>query len=436
MRRGRKNGIEVGDDALDIGPTARIEDYALERSVSDEYKTLLRMFKEDARGTTACVAILISPKTLLPVFISHYEHRLYVHDIAFGRVLVEGYYGDEDDNSGHDCLRQHMSPGSRDRSEREGGFGPLAYYGGAIVSAVKGGGCIFSEEGHRSSAASRAWRNFHQQDLARTVDVEGDEPEPETVYETDRVDPDQFLLAYYEAEGWPDGLEISDDPEDATYLAVEVEDAVRVSDLHPYFEESLSEEVRYSDDISYEYTGSSVGYGSRIRIRVTLSLRRGDEGPTINTDGFLEVTGGREEISEPEFFRYDVMTAERVLHRSGCVVWLNDSHLDEGFTPPDPLVLAHMNPKATTAGWFSQIFLACATQQSTVEQAMEYLDLLRQEAIAIKTNLRTPMMTGLFRAIGELLPDVPVKRRAARRNGGKLNIIPKRQWLEQAAELE
>ena len=67
---------------------------------------------------------------------------------------------------------------------------------------------------------------------------------------------------------------------------------------------------------------------------------------------------------------------------------------------------------------------------------MEYLDLLRQEAIAIKTNLRTPMMTGLFRAIGELLPDVPVKRRAARRNGGKLNIIPKRQWLEQAAELE
>lgn len=124
-------------------------------------------------GSLACR--MISPKTglIVRIFAEYTEYHTYVYVISEeGDKLAGGLLSLEEKRG--DLVRVHCCLGREGLTIREGGFGPLVYYGAAVVARQGGFRGIFSDPDDRSSDATNTWRNFHRRGFAHNegeVDV-------------------------------------------------------------------------------------------------------------------------------------------------------------------------------------------------------------------------------------------------------------------------
>ena len=473
--RPRRNAPKL--DALSVGPTAKYSDFTEWRSADLGAAHFAAQIRE---GTSVSnkkpfVAVMLSPKTLLPAAVSLEGNYVLIHDLPVRLELARGYYGGSNEER-EGCQRQHAAPGRKERSTAEGGFGPLIYYGGALAAGVKGDtSCIYSNDG-RTGAASAAWDKFKSMKLAYR-----EKNEPREV----EIERDAYLASYqihHILAAWfsdneevlddPDGT-FDDDPESEQYLTTTYTLDIPLRELADAIFDQLPADAREYDAefcIFRRGVGGTCGEDQEIEITITLTREWDEESGTFTiTDhdwhrkqpfdfyarwvemGESDGGGGDGEWA-------DIMQADTILRRSGLVVWTNPQYADlilDGqdviFTAPPVTVLAHMNPTAISAGWFARIFAACAAQSDAPH---EYLTQLHAEIVEVGVATpRSPMLQGWRRAVGALLIDnddaanasiqdrlaaLQRERTAQSRVNGrapKMNVIPLDTWLRQAAAI-
>ena len=118
-----------------------------------------------AKGTYVCT--LVSPKSLSPVEIRSIGSRIIAGSPDGTRLFGSGYFGDEGDELGVDCTRQHMLPGLLNEQDRGKALGATLYIGGCITNTLyRHGDCTFSVEVGRSADASQVWASMVRHGLA------------------------------------------------------------------------------------------------------------------------------------------------------------------------------------------------------------------------------------------------------------------------------
>lgn len=431
-RNSRRNG---SSDAFSVGPTAVYEDY----TAVPGYASGIPKFPGSNRGHW--VAVLISPKTLLPAAVSKKGNStVVVHTLDNENTLVEGFWGSTAEARDTGCKRQHMMPGIRGRSYVTGGFGPLAYYGGALLS----GGCIVSFPGERTAEASRAWANFNRLGISHQEDVfaESEEPDYEYEHETVTVYDVRVELDEYINNEVMTGEDLNSFFEDDDALETSFTVSFREHEVRDVFYEGLSSSFKEQ----YEY--SSCGEdeeASGFPLMAEVIIRRDsveDDSPAI-TDILIE-PGARftfsycSESRSEEVYVADVMSADSVMHSSGLVVWADSTLSDLGnFRPPPPEVLGHMNPRSVSKGWFRSILRFCA---GSVSDPILYLNTVRETARKAQGPLFNPK-DNMFLAINQVVgqfqeePESRPLHARVRKNPGQ-EQMSLAEWTAMSAQFE
>jgi len=120
------------------------------------------------------VCRMLSPKTglIVRIFADVTDYYTYVYVVSEeGELLAAGML-----TAGRvrslalrgDLVRVHCALGREGLTIREGGFGPLVYYGGAVVARWAGFCGIFSDPNDRSPDATNAWRRIYQRGFAHS----------------------------------------------------------------------------------------------------------------------------------------------------------------------------------------------------------------------------------------------------------------------------
>lgn len=127
------------------------------------------------RGELACR--MLSPKTklIVQVFAEVTDYYTYVYvvseegeKLAVGMLTAGWVRSPELSDLRGDLVRVHCPLGRDGLTIREGGFGPLVYYGAAVVARWMGFRGIFSNPDDRSPDATNAWRRIYQRGFAHS----------------------------------------------------------------------------------------------------------------------------------------------------------------------------------------------------------------------------------------------------------------------------
>jgi hypothetical protein len=110
---------------------------------------------------------MVSPKTglMVRIFAEFTKYYTYVYVISEeGDKLAGGMLSLEERRG--DLVRVHCALGREGLTVRGGGFGPLIYYGAAMVAQHSGFRGIFSHNDERSSDATDTWERFTRRGFA------------------------------------------------------------------------------------------------------------------------------------------------------------------------------------------------------------------------------------------------------------------------------
>jgi len=146
------------------------------------------LVQDDAKALNEYVGTVLAPKSLYPlaVYTTSDGFRLVSPDLK--RYIGAAYYGGN--NQADDCIRQHMSPGLVDKSDRGQGLGTALYLAGNMVRASEvpssEEACTYSLENDRNSSASAAWGGLFKHGLASSEGV--------TEHFSDEIDADRLGL--------------------------------------------------------------------------------------------------------------------------------------------------------------------------------------------------------------------------------------------------
>ena len=313
-----------------------------------------------------CAAVLISPTTLLPAGISLTETDVvFVNALApsYGEkaTVASGYYGNVDEdfiNTGG--LRQHSSPGIRDLSSREAGFGPLIYYGGALLSSVRGAECIVSYSGQRTPAAESAWTKLSEVGLARReVHTILMPVEYQQFVSVSDVDLTPLLNSVLDRDARDRRKRDGREQYGAVFLDLEIPPEL----VEPLFRHALDPDFKRgfegADSLQETFIPSDP-------LRVSVAIGRKSPSGPVEVVGYSADSykiGYFYERQEDVETYVDTMRGQDVVSRSGLVLWMNDElsrTWGSDFRPPPPEVLGHMNPRATNERRFFDMLTFCA----------------------------------------------------------------------------
>ena len=431
--------------AFKDGPTARYEIFLEERAGT--YFSL-----PDTRETSPpykFAAILISPTTLLPgaasLLISDVPRNV-VHTLDGGYALSAGFWG-AGNTYYSSCRRQHMLPGIKNLTDHEAGFGPLAYYAGALLTvAAPGGGapCIVSYSNDRSADATRAWDNFEKRFLSERRSFGETEIKNLYIYtDDDRV---RASLKMY--------LEKLFDQKDRNHLFSGTSELSAVTNLRlferdiravdaAFFRMMPEPYQRAFVDAEAEFQADRTPLNFPVNIRVVFSrMSPTDDDPRMTAVEISHEFGIRYSFAYEnpnKVFYEDTMEAHVVAQSSGLVVWLNstlEKELGLDFRPPPPEVIGHMNPTVVSEGWFRAMLRFCAEHSG---DPLSYLNTVQETAKRVSPLFTSNSDLGraLYKVQGRFQTeqDRHPLRHPVRRN---LNKAPMSisEWSEMAALFE